>query len=140
MLKWLKIKEYGFEQNSCISCREDPEEADELVDGVPFCLKEGYCKHLKNVKSIIHKEELEGNPLNFLLGGALEKFEVISEQIYSLSPYDGIKLPTAMFTPHMEGEIDLSASDFMELLSLKTSYIRNSILTERLKQQRKNGS
>ena len=69
-----------------------------------------------------------------------EKFEVISEQIYSLSPYDGIKLPTAMFFPHMEGEIDLSSAEFMELLSLKTSYIRNSILTERLKQQRKNGS
>lgn len=140
MLKWLKIKDYGFDQSSCYTCKHDSEESDELIDGVPFCLKEGFCKHLKNVKSIIHKEGLEGNPMNFLLGGGLERFEVISEEIMALSPYDGIELPTMMFFPHMEGEIDFSGEEFVSLLASKTNYIRNSILTKRIQEQRRHGT
>lgn len=136
----MKIKEFGFEESSCHSCKHDPEESDELIDGVPFCLKKGFCKHLKNVQSIIHKEGLEGNPLNFLLAGGLENFEVISEQIMALSPYDGIELPTMMFFPHMEGEIDFDGSEFVELLASKTNYIRNSILTKRIQEQRRHGT
>lgn len=140
MLKWLKIKEYGFEETSCYSCKNDKEEADELIDGVPFCLKEGYCKHLKNVKGIIKKEGLEGNPLNFFIGGGLQTFEELSEQIYSLSPYDGLKLPTAMFYPHMEGKSDLEPAEFVSLLAVKTNYIRNSILSKRIQEAKRNGA
>ena len=134
LLKWLKIKEYGFEESSCFSCKNSADEKDELIDGVPFCLKEGYCKHLKNVKSVIKQEGLEGNPLNFYEAGGLRIFEELSEQIYSLSPYDGLKLPTATFYPYMEGHSDMSAIEFVSLLAVKTNYIRNSILSKRIQE------
>ena len=99
----MKINEFGFDSSSCNSCKYDKEESDELIDGVPHCLKEGYCKHLKNVKMIIKKEGLDGNPMNFYKAGCLDRFETISEQIIALSPYDGMKLPTISFYPHMGG-------------------------------------
>ena len=92
------------------------------------------------MESIIHKEGLEGNPMNFLLAGGLAKFEVISEQIMALSPYDGIELPTMMFFPHMEAEVDFTGEEFVELLASKTNYIRNSILTKRIQEQRRHGT
>jgi len=92
------------------------------------------------VKTIIKKEELDGNPLNFFKGGCLARFEAISEQIIALSPYDGMKLPTVSFFPHMEGEVDHTPEDFIQLLSLKTSYIRNSMLDQRLKEARRHGT
>jgi hypothetical protein len=137
LLKWLKIKELGFDDSSCFSCKESKEEADELIDGSPQCIKEGYCKHLNNVKHLIDRDGLHGNPTLFIEASGLESFEYLSEIIYSLSPYDGLKLPTAGFFGSMEGTSDMIAPDFVELLALKTNYIRNNILEERARAQMK---
>lgn len=136
-MKWLKIKELGFDESSCFSCKHSKEEADELIDGVPQCIKEGHCKHLNNAKHLIDRDGLNGNPTLFIEAPGLENFEYLTEIIYSLSPYDGLKLPTATFFTAMEGESDLLAADFLELLALKTNYIRNNILEERARAQMK---
>jgi hypothetical protein len=127
----LKIKELGFDENSCFNCKHSKDEADELINGVVPCLIQGHCKHLNNQKHVIERDGLGGNPLQFYEAGGLENFEYLTELIYSLSPYDSHKLPTVMFFQQMEGTSDLSAQDFIELLALKTNYIRSSILETR---------
>jgi len=138
LLKWLKIKELGFDESSCYSCKYDKEESDELINKRPQCEAIGHCKHLNNVKHLIDQEGLNGNPSLFYQAAGLENFEYLTELIYTLSIYDSLKLPTCSFYSSMEGTSDMYAIDFVELLALKTNYIRNNILEERARIEARN--
>ena len=76
--------------------------------------------------------------MNFYNAAGLDNFETLVNQIISLSPYDGMKLPTVSFYSNMEGVSDMLPGEFIDLLSIKISYIRNSMVTERNRQIERN--
>jgi hypothetical protein len=135
---WLKSIDGGFEPSSCDRCRFDPQEKDELIGGQVQCeSSKKFCKYWNNLtKAVREREGFEGNPMNFLEAGGLEKFEVLSSKLAQLSSLDGERLQTFDFYSNLAGTSDLEEEEFQSLLALKLSYIRRRQIDERIKASR----
>lgn len=135
----MKTIDFGFEPSSCFSCRYSKEESEEKIDGKVQCeSSKGFCKYWNSLTPKHREAEgFEGNPMNFLKAGGLEKFEVLSVKLEMLSGLDGNSLQTFDFYGNIAGEIDLSEEEFQSLLALKINYIRRRQIDERIKAQRR---
>lgn len=123
----LKATSLKWSPLDCVECLEDPEFADELIDGIPQCEACGVCKHFASCKGIAPK----GNPMRYIDAGGLWRFEQVSNRLLSLSSWDGAKLPTIDAYPFCTGELDMEEELFQDLLAMKLATMKETILVER---------
>lgn len=69
--------------------------------------------------------------MRFLDAGGLWRFEEISNRLFSLSSWDGAKLPTIDAYPWISGTLDMDEDSFQNLLVMKLTKTKETILIER---------
>lgn len=125
---WLRANlDFGFQAGDCISCLNDPEEAEELEEGRPSCQVIGICKHFASCKSTAPR----GNPTTHLYAGGLREFIDLSDRILSLSPFDGAELPSLQAYPWVSGTTPIPETEFQDLLAQRLNRLRNHIIKKR---------
>lgn len=69
--------------------------------------------------------------MKYLDAGGLWRFEQVSNRLFALSSWDGAKLPTIDAYPFVSGVLDMDEDTFQDLLCLKLTKTKETILNER---------
>ena len=113
----------------CDLCAED-EEADELVDGKPYCKAHHVCKHLLHND---HKKSwLSCDPNCVLLCTGISKPLETIKKLSAMS-VDGMGLPTLGALNWLDFEIDLDTNDFADCIGAWIVQWREEIARRRNK-------